>query len=162
MELESLFQPVDQLTINANLSYQHSEFTEFFNLDSINQAAGVQDLSGNPLPNAPNVTANIGASYQTDPVIFGGSLAFRGDVNYTSRRQYREFDTEADSQAGYALLSGSVTWNSPDENFFIRLYGRNLTNKAYKDWLATSSLTNSQFFVFGAPRQYGIELGLDF
>ncbi|MCY4427135.1 MAG: TonB-dependent receptor [Halieaceae bacterium] len=162
VELESVFQPVDQLTINANMSYQNSEFKEFSNLDAINQAAGLQDLSGNPIPNAPDVTANIGASYVTDPVILGGSLTFRGDVNYWSRRQFREFDVKAGSQEGYALLSGSVTWNSPEENFAIRVYGNNLTDEEYKTWLATSSLVNSRIFAYGAPRQFGIEFSVDF
>lgn len=162
VELESIFQPSAQLSINANISFQNSEFTEFSNLDAINQAAGLQDLSGNPIPNAPEVTANIGASYVSDPVILGGSLTFRGDVNYWSRRQFREFDVQADSQEGYTLLSGSVTWNSPEDNFAIRVYGRNLTDEVYKTWLATSSLVNSRIFAYGAPRQFGVEFSADF
>ena len=162
VELESVFQPVDELTINANMSYQNSEFKEFSNLDSLNQGAGQQDLRGNPLPNAPAVTANIGASYVTGPVILGGALTFRGDVNYKSRIQFREFDVEADSQESYALLSSSVTWNSPEEDFAIRVYGTNLTNEAYKSWLASSSLVNSRIFAYGAPRQFGIEISADF
>ncbi|ATW04282.1 TonB-dependent receptor [Sphingorhabdus sp. YGSMI21] len=150
-------------SITANAALMNARYgAGFLNLDLLDPAAGLQDTDGNPLSNAPDFSANIGASYETEPVIAGGSLTFRADLSYKSRIYYREFDNLADSQEGYALLDGSITWRSADERFSARLFGRNLTGTDYIQALSQSSATGTRFGTWGAPRQVGIELGLDF
>ena len=68
----------------------------------------------------------------------------------------------ADSQDGYAVLDGSVTWRNADENFSVRVFGRNITDTDYIQALAQSSATGTRFGTWGAPSQFGIELGLNF
>lgn len=151
------------LIVNANAALMNARYgAGFLNLDILNAAAGLQNTDGNPLSNAPDFSANIGATYETEPVIAGGTLAFRADLAYKSRIYFREFGNAADSQAGYALLDGSVTWRDADERFYARIFGRNLTGKDYIQALAQSSGTGTRFGTWGAPRQIGVEFGLDF
>ncbi|MEO9918800.1 MAG: TonB-dependent receptor [Parasphingorhabdus sp.] len=151
------------LTLNANASLMSARYgAGFLNLDLLDAAAGLQNTDGNALSNAPDFSANIGASYETDPVIAGGALTFRADLSYKSRIFFREFGNNADSQPGYALVDASVTWRSEDERFSVRAFGRNLTGKDYFQSLASSSSTGTRFVTWGSPRQVGLELGLNF
>lgn len=151
------------LTVNASTSFLNARYDEgFLNLDILNSAAGIQDTDGNPLSNSPDFSANVGAAYETDPVLAGGALTFRADLAYKSRIFFREFGNNADSQSAYALLDASVTWRSADERFSARIFGRNLTSSDYVQGLAQSSATGTRFGTWGAPRQIGIEVGLDF
>ena len=59
------------------------------------------------------------------------------------------------------LLNASVTYTDGDDRFFVRAYGKNLSDERYR--VASQSVatlwTHSQW---GAPRTYGIEFGINF
>ena len=151
------------VSLNANMSLMNARYGEgFLNLDILNAAAGLQNTDGNPLSNAPDFSFNVGGSFETEPVIAGGRLTFRADLSHKSRIFYREFGNNADSQGAYMLADASVTWRNADENFSVRVYGRNLLGEDYIQALAQSSATGTRFGTWGAPRQFGVELGLDF
>jgi iron complex outermembrane receptor protein len=175
VEFETLFAPDDHWTITGNLSLQSSEFTDFENVDSTNNftrdANGavvttpdgnalpfVQQLAGNTLPYAPDMTANLGVTYRTNPVLAGGSFVFSGSASYQSEINFREFENPNDVQDAYTLLDGSIAWENAAESLTVRLYGKNIFDEEYIVSAAPGSATNSNFGVYGLPRQYGIEL----
>lgn len=164
LEVEANYRPNDHVTLYGNMAFTEAEFVTFSNVDVLNRVTlpALQDLEGNPLPNAPGFSGNFGFSYETNPILAGGALTFRGDLSYKSRIQFREFDNDADSQEAYALLGASVQWTSPDGRYFVRAFGRNLTDEEYYQGLAQSSLTGTRFVSWGAPRQIGIELRTNF
>ncbi len=161
-EFETVMRPSKSLTVNANMTLSNARFTEFSNTDilatPLGGSATLQDLSGNPIPNAPDVSVNVGFDYRTQPVIAGGSLTFRSDLGFKSRVFFREFNNVADSQPAYAVLSSSVQWSSADDRYSVRIYGKNLTNEDYLISLAQTSFVGNRFGLWGAPRQYGVEL----
>ena len=59
------------------------------------------------------------------------------------------------------LLNASLAWTSANGMYFVRLYGRNLSDERYR--IASQSVSNlwthSQF---GEPRNYGIQFGAKF
>ncbi len=134
----------------------------FRNLDILNAAAGLQDTRGNPLSNAPDFSFNLGGAIRTEPVIAGGTLTFRADLSYKSRIFFREFGNIADSQEGYILADASIVWRDASERFSIRAFGRNLSGQDYVQALASTSAPGARFGTWGAPRQMGVELGLNF
>ena len=175
VEAEAVYTPNDNWRFDANFSYQNSEFTEFSNLDSLNHftrdangnvvvdgngvlVPNVQDLAGNPLPYAPDVTANLGVSYETDPVFNGGSFLISGNMNYASTINFREFDAPEDEQEGRALFDASAGWTNGNDDLTLRVFGKNITDEEYLVSLASGSATNSRFGVYGLPRQYGFEI----
>ena len=179
LEIEGAYAPDDHWRFDGNLSIQSSEFTEFSNVDSLNyftrdangdvvvDANGavvpfVQDLSGNTLPYAPDVTANLSASYITDPVFAGGSFSFTGNLSYKSEIFFREFNNAEDAQDGYTLLDAAIAWTNDDNGLTVRLFGKNLTDEEYLVSAASGSATNSLFGVWGLPQQYGVELRKSF
>lgn len=158
-EFETVIRPVDRLTINSSLTLSNARFTEFSNGDILDGLGGVsQNLAGKPLPNAPDYSANAGISYETLPVIAGGSLTFRGDLSFKSRIFFREFGDVRDSQESNTVLNASIQWTSENGNYSVRAYGRNLTNEVYYSSLAQTSFLGNRFATWGAPRQYGVEL----
>lgn len=62
-------------------------------------------------------------------------------------------------EGAYTLLNAFATFGSADEHWRVQLYGRNLSDKLYRQSVirATSLIGTLDFW--GAPRTYGIELG---
>lgn len=162
VEVEALWRPLRGLTLNGNASFLDARFSEFVNTDSLNLPAGVQSVDGNYLNNAPRFSMNLGASYETDPVLFDGPLTLRVDVSYRTRVYFREFNAREDSQDPYAIVNASVTWRSPDENYSVRVFGTNLTGQEYYAAMNASSNFGARYASWGMPRQVGIEVRRDF
>lgn len=181
IEAETLFTPTDNFTINANFAWMRARYVEFSSRDALERpiytradlpAPGqppinipvppLENLKGNPLNNAPDFSANVGFTYVTEPIIAGGSLTFQGDLEFKSRVFFREFNDRRDSQAGYALINSSITWTSDNENYSLRLFGKNLTGQDYWSQAVYTSLTDNLIPTWGTPRQYGVELKAKF
>lgn len=120
------------------------------------------EFEGPGLNNAPRFSMNLGASYETDPVLFDGPLTLRVDVSYRTRVYFREFNAREDSQDPYAIVNASVTWRSPDENYSVRVFGTNLTGQEYYAAMNASSNFGARYASWGMPRQVGIEVRRDF
>jgi iron complex outermembrane receptor protein len=57
------------------------------------------------------------------------------------------------------LINASLTYTSPDERYYLTLWGRNLSNEEYRV-TANSVGALWNFTMYGPPRQWGLELGL--
>ena len=70
----------------------------------------------------------------------------------------RDFDAYLDEKT---LLNLSVTYTPDSERYFIRAYGKNLTDERYR--IASQSVatlwTHTQW---GPPVNYGVEVGFNF
>jgi len=161
-EFESTWRPEPHWTLNGNLSLLSAKFTNFVNTDSLAPALGPQDVSGHYLANAPKVSANLGVTYDSDPIPWGGHIRALADVSYRSKIYFREFNNAADSQPAYTILNASLIWISPDDKYQVRLFGKNLGNKDYIVRMSSSDNFGSRFVSWGAPRQVGVELKASF
>jgi len=160
-ELEAALRPDDNWTINGNMSLLDAEYSNFSNVDSLNTAAGLQNLRGNRLNNAPKFSGNLGVAYRTDEMSFG-RITGRVDASYRSTQYFREFNTALDSQPGYALLNLALIWDSPDDNYRVRLYANNVANKAVIGQLQSSDQFGARYVTWAAPRQIGAEVRAKF
>jgi iron complex outermembrane receptor protein len=157
LELESTFLVNNNFSIIANASFQQSEFTDYVATDSLNPQLGEQDVSGNPLPGAPDTTANISFVYELD-----SGFAFQLGASYKSEINFREFDNDADAQEAYTLWNANIRWESEDDTINARLYANNLTDEEYFQAAFASSLTQNRLGSWGAPRQVGVEVSYNF
>jgi iron complex outermembrane receptor protein len=156
---------VDGLTISGGASYIHDRFLSFPNADYFPGVDGCaaplgtfcsQSAKGNKLPFAPTFSFNAGVDYDLETSV--GKFEFNANVAYYST-QYGTPDNFV-KQNPYALVNGSITWNHPGENFYIRLWGRNLTDKVYATVMSEAeSGINRQI---GQPRTYGVTAGFKF
>jgi iron complex outermembrane receptor protein len=116
----------------------------------------IGDLSGYPLQNTPEWTFSLGGSL--DIPTSAGTFTLAG--NYYYNEGFAGSPDGRVYQPGYNLADASITWREPGEKYFIRLWGKNLTDDFYRTQLsATNSGDNG---TAGAPRTYGVTFGFDF
>jgi len=168
LEFEALV--TDNFRIRAQASYLDAEYKEFI-IDQPGLTDPVsggtilpfsEDFSGLPVPRSPETSGAISGIYTW--TLPSGSIDLAGEVYYEDENLFyisaagRDYDAYLDQKT---LLNASVTYTSESQRYFIRAYGRNLSDEVYR--IASQSVatlwTHSQF---GAPRNYGIEVGMTF
>jgi iron complex outermembrane recepter protein len=160
-ELELAIRPLRGLTLGSNIAYVDAKYDKFTSRDPSNLAAGVQDLSGNRLAQAPKVSFNVYA--QNSWNIHSYELAARADYNYTGSQYFTPFDNPLIAQGAYDVASASLTLRSVSR-WSIQGYVHNIGNtKAIQQTYVSSTLFHIP--VLGTlipPRTYGVKLGYDF
>ena len=120
------------------------------------------DLSGNPVGRAPELTWSVFALYEHD--FLGGRLDWAADVNYEDEAVY-SYTAVPDTPNGMTddrtLLNASVTYTSRNDLWWLRAYGKNLTDEEYRiGELAVGGLWVMTYW--GEPRVLGVEAGMKF
>ncbi len=95
------------------------------------------DLSGNELPNAPRLTANIGAQYAWNIGSWGATL--RGDYYRQSSSYFRVYNTSYDKLKSWGSANISVALESGDGSTVLQAYVKNL----FDDSPIVDAFTNS-------------------
>lgn len=114
------------------------------------------DASGNKLQNTPDVTVSFGGSL--DIPTSAGIFTLTG--NYYYNDGFVANPDERLRQPHYNLFDAALTWKHPDNQVYARIYGKNLTNAFYRSQLSASNSGDTGYA--GAPRTYGVQLGVNF
>jgi iron complex outermembrane recepter protein len=160
----------DAFLLRAQASYLKAEYDSFI----IDQPALTDpvtggsilpfssDFSGLPVPRSPEWSGSIAGAYTLG--MRGGDVEFSAEVYYEAENLYyiaapgREFDAYLNAKT---LINASITFTPNSDQYFVRAFGKNLTDKRYR--IASQSVatlwTHTQW---GAPRSYGIEAGFRF
>ncbi|KKC26013.1 hypothetical protein WP12_10325 [Sphingomonas sp. SRS2] len=117
---------------------------------------GIQ-AGGNAMPRSPKLSGDIGVDYVAD--VGSGTLTFTADYSYNSG-YYFEPDNFL-HQRKFGLISGQVKY-SPEGNFYVSVWGKNLNNKHYVQYAGAQNGPAGYPFTGGAPRTYGLTLGFAF
>ncbi|WP_257548394.1 TonB-dependent receptor [Sphingopyxis sp. DBS4] len=163
LEVETTLRPAAGFRIDASLGWLHSKYKEL-----TLQGA---DLSGNSLPFAPKLTAQLG--FEWDMVdIAGGTLTFAPNMAYSSRQYFSPFN-EIDApgtpqvnselqQGANAKVNASLSWSN--DALTVRLFANNLFDrKTYGYGLDLRGAGFPfNFLVPAAPRTYGVSLRYGF
>jgi iron complex outermembrane recepter protein len=159
LENELTVQLTDALVLRAPFSWQHCQYESF--------SSGTVDLSRLPVNRCPSVTATLDLNYTMKVPYTSGQLVFDVNENYVSKNldtysiavPYEPYtQTYADARA---LLNASITYMGANDRWFVRAYGRNLTNKIYKE----SGQDVDPLWVwafYGEPLFVGAEFGFKF
>jgi iron complex outermembrane recepter protein len=159
LENELTVQLTDALVLRAPFSFQHCQYESF--------SSGTVDLSHLPVNRCPTVTATLDLNYTMKLPHTEGQLVFDVNENYVSKNldtysiavPYEPYtQTYADARA---LLNASITYMGANDRWFVRAYGRNLTNKIYKE----SGQDVDPLWVwafYGEPLFVGAEVGFKF
>ena len=158
-EVEATWLATEALTLMANYSYIDGEYTKFCcAVDTIVDPDGdLQDLSGNPLTQAPENKIFTNASYSWNTSTMG-EFVLSGSYAWVDERQYDVFDTDATRADSYYRVDASLNWYSPNQDIRVILSGKNLTeeetwvslNRA-NDYGAVTGLAND-------PLTYSLEV----
>lgn len=110
------------------------------------------DLSGYPMIRSPEVTANLGFSYD-QPLGNGSVLTFNVHNNYNSGF-YWDPDQRTEQDA-YNDLRASLVWTAPSGRWDLSVWGRNLLDEII---FASATAGSTTTFAIGEPRTYGVRL----
>jgi iron complex outermembrane receptor protein len=168
LELDALL--TDRFRLRAQAAYLDAKYDEFVidqpGLEDPASGGNILpffgDFTGLPVPRSPELSGAITGIYSVP--LARGQLDISADVYYEDENLFyisaagREFDAYLDSKT---LVSAAVAYASENNRYFVRVYGKNLTDNRYR--IATQSVatlwTHTQW---GAPRHYGVEFGINF
>jgi iron complex outermembrane receptor protein len=158
-ELELSWLPLEDLTISATYGYLDAKFENLYlpNASVFTTVSGqtidLRDQSGQNMIRAPRNKGNLEIKYEL-PLGNRGMLEPSADYSYTGN-QRGELEPYA-IQPAYSLVNARLSWLSPQSEYEIALWGKNLADRA---WIAhIYTIANEVFGVYGEPRTYGISL----
>lgn len=159
-EVSAVVAPLDALSIDGALAYLDATYDRYV---TINPSAPTQnpDRAGNRLPKAPEWTFNVGA---TATVEIAPALEASARIEY--RRQsamfLNAFEDPFMRQEAYGLLNASVAVGDPEGRWSLAFYGRNLDDTLYAVGASRLRGQTGNLRIWGAPREYGLELGFKY
>jgi iron complex outermembrane receptor protein len=122
------------------------------------------DCSGKPLVRSPEWSGNFGLT-QVEELADGSNVTFDTDVAFASSRFTSTSFVPNARVKGYANWSATLTYNAPNERWFVGAYVRNITMaKVYTGGGGDQSpfVTGFVSSTIGAPRTFGGRAGVRF
>ena len=159
LEVEAAWLLTDNFTVMGSLGTLDAEFKSFV-ADTNFDGTIDTDLTGSPVARAPETTWNLDFLYNLP--IAGGHLDLALNVNYEDEAVYA-YTSVPGSDNGLTdertLVNASATYTAQDGRWWVRLYGKNLTDKRYRVGdLPVANLWMMSFY--GEPETIGIEGGM--
>ena len=146
-ELESFYQPNENLSLYATLGFSDTKFREFL----VVTPTETYDLSGRPFADASKWTMSAGATYRDD----NGFIA-NLNINYRSRAKAivnpSLFDSLDPDVEPVTLVNTRIGYEG--DNFGVFVFANNLFDV---DYVSGPDLNNNRE-TLGDPRTYGIQL----
>ncbi len=130
----------------------------------VNEYDEFVDVTGNEIPNAPELTVNALARYDFSIGSLGAALQV--DAAYTDSRYITSQTAISEARIDYE--DSQTIWNARaeiysdgDSNWNVAVWGRNLGDEEVRIANWQDGLFN-RFSEYGAPRTYGVTLGYNF
>jgi iron complex outermembrane receptor protein len=129
-ELETVAEPVPDLTLTANASYLKTRFDSFANAGStvVNGQTVLLGATGNQLPFSPEWQLYGAANYKL-PIDVNGDIQIGADVTYGSSYFSDVFNYKQGRVPAQSFLDGYVTYTPKGGRWVFTLTGRNLANR---------------------------------
>ncbi len=158
LELDLTFLPSENWLIRTGVGYTDAEFDQFISI----LAGGNIDYSGREFPNVPEITAYLDVRYSS-PLASGAIVEVATDWNY-SDDYFVDLNYFPDN-IGESRTLGNLylRYHSADDRWTASVYARNVTDKEYvvnrRDF---SNALEGNLVIYGAPRELGVSLGMNF
>jgi iron complex outermembrane receptor protein len=161
LDVDMTAQITPDFSLSGGLEVLHAEFTRFPITTSLIPAPAGGNrqttvvATGNTLPNAPKLSANLGGSYRLPLDARHGELKLSANLVYRSKIFFEADNTR--EQTRYALLNAALVWTAPEKDWSVKVWARNLGDTRYK--LSRFATAFTDLSVFGEPRSVGVTLG---
>lgn len=182
-ELELKAAATETTTLTADFQYVDAKYDEFtflqansggatslaaFNgtacpttsFDAANGNSFVVNCSGRRPAFAPKWTINLGLQ-QRAPVSFG-EFVFDARAHYQTKTSVGLEFLPVESQDGYWLVDAQVTYNAPDERYFVSAFANNIFDKTVLGQMFPTPGTQFYSSTLRPPRTYGLRVGAKF
>lgn len=159
VEVEAAWRPSQNLRLNMAATLLHARFKDFLSFDDANPQLGLQDLDGEPVPQAPDVTVNLGAEY-TIPLdgTLVSKIVLRGDVYYSDDVVLRWYGTANDTQEAYTRVNLAAKILGVNDKTSLDVFLNNVTDEHYKLYSFYIAPVDAYFGNYAAPRTWGVRL----
>jgi iron complex outermembrane receptor protein len=153
------FNPTESFSLGASFNYVDSSIdSDLIIQDPFNINIPDKNVKGNPLPRSPEFKGSLTADYTFVGLRNGSSLIIGGALNYSDEFFHDLHGTFPGS--GYTMWNANIRWVSGG-NWWLNLYGRNLTNEEYQTFaIYADSIGDVQFY--NPPRTIGVQMGYKF
>lgn len=176
IEGDLTYAATDKLQLGAGFGFQNAEFTDMPNgqanppcaaaptdagciaLGGLGLATLSEDQEGNQLPQAPDLTGYLRATY-TQPLDDMGEISFTLISSYTD--EYSFTSDNLYNEDSKVLTNANVHWMSANGTYEVAGYITNLTDEEFYTHMAPYSASGG-WKVPGAPRMYGVNLTVNF
>ena len=156
LEVEGTIRLTDSQHLNASATYTDAKYKEYLDFYSANDPTKVIDFNGRPLDRSPKETFAL--TYSLRQPVGEGNLDYRVAGRYSASYVVTDYSSAAQYlQPSYTKFDASVAYSGANDKWYVRLFGRNLTNEI--------QITNADPFLnlaVSEPRTYGVGLGLKF
>ena len=146
----------------GHATYMDTEYSDFLSVADPILAPGSPpvDLSGNRMPRTPDTEFTFTYQHTFD---LGSGATIMPSLSWHHSSSYftRIYNTDFDSQDSFDTVDANLRYNSPENRFFVELFGRNLTDELQRTSAGVSpggrlSISLQQ------PRTYGVRVGAYF
>ncbi len=178
-EAEVVFQALDNLRFDGSLGLLRSKYKGNV-LDPTNPSSPTLNVNGNPFPNAPETTVQLGVDWD---IYEGkvGKFSFRGDAQYEGKYYFDPFKDYGQSPCntpapgfnilqagpaiacgnpGYWLFNARLTYTK--DNLSVSAWGKNLSNKYYYTYGLNINVFGLDYLNRATPRTYGFDVTYKF
>lgn len=156
IDVSTRVQSTDALELSLGATFLDAAFDDFVSSDPNNPATD-PDRSGGPLPQAPDVSINLGSKYhwRTETGKFTARLGY----HYQSAVYFNGFKNRAVREGSYGLLDASLAFETRKGRWYAELFGKNLTDELYaRSKVRDDPLVGVMRF-WGEPRTIGLRVG---
>ncbi len=154
VEGEFVWLATPNLQLSANVGYLDHQYDKFLldrNLDGVKE-----DLSNLDVPFSPKWKWGLSTTY--DQPLGQGTLIYDVNVTHQDKAEMSVFNSPRTQMSQRTLWDANITYQAPDERYYITLWGKNLTDERYRT-AANSVAGLWNFTMYGRPRSYGLEVG---
>ena len=154
IEVEGTFIPVDNLQLNATVTWLDAEFDRY-------QFSPTISLDGTTLNRAPEFTTALTAQYDW-PLANGAAVTARMDFYWQDDVYYRVQNIDRHQGDDFHTLDLRLMWTGAGERWVVDLFAKNVTDEDNQRGLTVSdglSTGNNSFVTYYPPRTYGVRVG---
>ena len=121
------------------------------------------NISGNKLPQAPEVKASFGGQY-THMFGSGATIVPRFDLAFTGEQFGNVFNGNVNRIAPFVQANAQIQFNTADERFYVRGFVQNIFDSSSETGLYVTDASSGLFTnIFTLdPRRYGVAVGARF
>jgi iron complex outermembrane recepter protein len=148
-ELEVVFAPIEGLQIDGSYARLDAEFTSFAN-------GATANFSGNDLPRSPKDKVHLGAQYSLD--VDGWEALGRVDYTNQSKMYFEASNIPTQKQEGYINVDARVSVTSPDKQWEVAVWGKNLTDELVATYVTAFAPYRQVLVPYAPPKTYGVTL----
>ena len=124
----------------------------------------IYDVTGHSLPRTPkySVGVNLSHDFEMDGYVITPwlGLSWKDKQYFTPRNLDNK--VIGDYQDAYTNVNASVKFAPTDSNWYVELYGTNLSDNIVKNWMGQGATGGYTFNSFNPPRMYGARLNVSY